>query len=157
MDSPKDIRDPLIRSVLKDFRSRFAPHSEILWVRERDGERIDISRAHLLRYGIESLRHADLPDVGMLNLDRHWLFLVDARNFRSPERCEVLKELFSSSPFALVIITAFRSRLDIQDSISEPVWGTAAWFSSEPDHLIHFDSSRLIGPRRCGSSAPTLV
>lgn len=144
------IQDPRISSVLAEFYPRFTPSGLILWVAASSQQPIYQSRSGLIRCGINSLPEDELPNVGILHSKRGWLVLIDIARIRglmTSERRDALVNLFRDWRARLVFVTVFQSRRELQDSLENPAWGTAAWFLEEPDHLIHFDGLRLFGPK----------
>lgn len=148
------IQDPRINPVLAEFYPRFTPGGLVLWVAERSEKPIYQSRSGLARCGMSSLPMGELSNVGVFHLKRGWLALVDIASIRgsmTSERRDDLAELFSFWRARLVFVTVFQSRRELRDSFEIPAWGTAAWFSEEPDHLIHFNSQGLSGPKGLGA------
>ncbi|MGM9783869.1 MAG: BsuBI/PstI family type II restriction endonuclease, partial [Candidatus Cryptobacteroides sp.] len=44
--------------------------------------------------------------------------------------------------------SAFPSAKEFKKHFDEIAWETEVWFSDTPDHMIHFNGDRFIGPRR---------
>jgi hypothetical protein len=151
MNHPRTIRDPVLRAVTTEFYPRFTPGGKVLWVREGTHKLVYRSRANVARRALGAMSPAELPNIGIHYSKRGWLVVVDIAGIRgaiSSIRCQVLGERLSSCRLGLVFVTAFRSREAFQVQGLEPAWQTVAWFSNEPDHLVHFDGMRLFGPKR---------
>ncbi len=63
-----------------------------------------------------------------------------------PKRVLELKELFAGSKASLVLLTAFLDRRAMVRYLSEIAWETEVWVADAPEHLIHFDGERFLGP-----------
>ncbi|WP_235148006.1 MULTISPECIES: BsuBI/PstI family type II restriction endonuclease [Fischerella] len=57
-----------------------------------------------------------------------------------------LKQLFQSSRKGLVFVTAFPSRKEMTRYLAEISWETEVWLADQPDHMIHFNGERFLGP-----------
>lgn len=81
--------------------------------------------------------------------DRNWLVLMEAASSHGPvdvKRHRELKALFDGCTAGLVFISAFLSRAKMRQYLSEIAWETDAWSAEHPDHLIHFNGQRFLGP-----------
>jgi adenine-specific DNA-methyltransferase len=43
-------------------------------------------------------------------------------------------------------VTAFPGRDVMRSFLSQISWETEVWVADDPDHLIHFDGERFLGP-----------
>jgi adenine-specific DNA-methyltransferase len=90
-----------------------------------------------------------MPDVIVHMEDRNWLVLIEAVTSHGPvdiKRHNELKELFKGSKPGLVFVTAFESRKVALKHLTQIAWETEVWCANEPDHLIHFNGERFLGP-----------
>lgn len=90
-----------------------------------------------------------MPDVVVHHVDRDWLVLIEAVTSHGPvdpKRREELQELFAGSRASLVLVTAFADRPSMGRYLSEIAWETEVWMADAPDHLIHFNGERFLGP-----------
>jgi hypothetical protein len=72
---------------------------------------------------------------------------VTTRKQRLAQASAVLVDLgLPSATAGLIYVTAFPSRRALQKHFASIAWETEAWVADEPDHLIHFDGSRFLGP-----------
>ncbi|MEE4357263.1 MAG: BsuBI/PstI family type II restriction endonuclease [Desulfococcaceae bacterium] len=42
--------------------------------------------------------------------------------------------------------TAFPDRTEFRKNAGEIAWETEVWIADNPDHMIHFDGERFLGP-----------
>jgi type II restriction enzyme len=80
---------------------------------------------------------------------RNWLVVIEAVVSAGPvdrKRRAELKELFRGCPAGLVFVTAFLSRDATRSFLAQISWETEVWVAENPDHLIHFNGERFLGP-----------
>ena len=90
-----------------------------------------------------------MPDVVIHHTARNWLILVEAVTSHgpvSPKRMAELRRLFSGSAAGLVFVTAFPDRRTMHKYLDQISWETEVWVADSPDHMIHFDGERFLGP-----------
>ena len=44
------------------------------------------------------------------------------------------------------IATAFENRRTMQSFVSQIAWKSEVWIAEDPDHMIHFNGERFLGP-----------
>lgn len=143
------VHSALIKDIVDHFATRHAPGGELLYVGDT-GDRFgyfDVKRFADLNLHLDG--HGKMPDVVLYWGERKWLILIEAVTSHGPidaKRHQELSALFSSATAGLIYVTAFPSRRALQKHFASIAWETEAWVADEPDHLIHFDGSRFLGP-----------
>ena len=143
------LESEVVKQVLLAFRPRFTPGGRVLWV-SKASEPTFTSKRGLRDLGIGVRQQRDLPNVVIHAPKKDRLFLIDVASLRGPmtrERREALADAFQACRVGLIFVNAFRSRRELKESLGEFPWETVVWFAEEPDHLVHFDGRRLLGPR----------
>ncbi|MBX3745566.1 MAG: hypothetical protein KF833_09685 [Verrucomicrobiae bacterium] len=69
-------------------------------------------------------------------------FVAEAYGKRRKE----LKVLFAGCRAGLVFVTAFENRRRMQSFLSQIAWESEVWIAEDPDHMIHFNGERFLGP-----------
>lgn len=90
-----------------------------------------------------------MPDVIVHHVEKDWLVLIEAVTSHgpvNPKRKSELFDLFSGSTAGLVLVTAFADRSSLGRYLSEIAWETEVWVADAPDHVIHFNGERFLGP-----------
>ena len=90
-----------------------------------------------------------MPDLLLYDAAKNWLVVIEAVTSHGPidaQRKEMLTQLFAGAPCELVFISAFLSRKTLIPYLSQIAWGTDVWLADAPDHLVHFNGSRFLGP-----------
>ena len=139
----------LIKAVVEQFAARFVPGSQLLYVGDTGKKWAYRDDKSLLTLGIQLDEHGKMPDVAIHDRKRNWLVLVEVVTSHgpvNPKRHEELRALFSGSRAGLVFVTAFPSRPVMSKYWNELAWETEVWVADHPDHMIHLNGSRFLGP-----------
>jgi hypothetical protein len=139
----------LIKAVIERFCPRFMPGTVVLYVGGGKTEFLQPGSADLSDLGVNLNNAAKMPDVVVYDPQRNWLVLIEAVIGAGPvdgKRRMELKELFKDSSAGLVFITAFETRRVMQTFVSQISWESEVWIAEIPDHLIHFNGERFLGP-----------
>jgi hypothetical protein len=99
--------------------------------------------------GVTVDAHGKMPDVVVHHVEKNWLVLIEAVTSHgpvNPKRRKELKKLFAGSSAGLVFVTAFLDRKTMMRYLDEISWETEVWIASSPDHMIHFNGERFLGP-----------
>lgn len=142
-------QNPLIKSIVKEFCPRFAPGGRVVYIGDTENKFKHLESAYLAKLGVAIDSAAKMPDVVVHAADRNWLLLIEAVTNDGPidgKRRMELKSLFSGSTAGLVFVTAFETRRAMKSFIPLISWETEVWIADAPDHLIHFDGERFLGP-----------
>jgi hypothetical protein len=90
-----------------------------------------------------------IPDVIVHYAAKNWLLLIEAVTSAGPvdgKRRKELKDLFAGCKAGLVFVTAFENRRTMQSFVSHIAWESEVWIAEDPDHMIHFNGERFLGP-----------
>ncbi len=82
---------------------------------------------------------------------KNWLFLIEAVHASNPItelRRRTLERLTADCIFGTVYVTAFLTREGFAKFAKEIAWETEVWIAESPDHLIHFNGDKFLGPHR---------
>lgn len=137
-------------AVINEFAPRFAPGSDLLYVGDTSDKKLFINPGGLERLGISIDEHSKLPDIVLFDEKRNWLFLVEAVTSHgpvSPKRIVEMEQLLEKCGAGKIYVTAFPNFKEFNRHVSEIAWETEVWVVSFPDHMIHFNGDRFVGPR----------
>jgi hypothetical protein len=90
-----------------------------------------------------------MPDIVVHYKRRNWLLLIEAVTSVGPvdgKRRSELKQLFSGCKAGLIFVTAFATRGAMRSFLTQISWETEVWVAENPDHLVHFNGERFLGP-----------
>jgi len=137
-------------SVINEFSSRFAHGAELLYLGDTENKEIIFEKDKIKNLGVVLKDNGKLPDIILLQPDKKWLFLIEVVTSHGPisqKRVMELKKIFQSSKMGLVFVTAFPDITHFKQHSKEIAWDTEVWLADTPDHLIHFNGDRFMGPR----------
>ncbi len=80
---------------------------------------------------------------------KNWLYLIEAVTAHGAidqKRVNQLEEMLKDCPADNIYITAFQDRTTFRKYIADIAWKTEVWISDEPDHMIHFNGDKFMGP-----------
>jgi len=139
----------LQKHIVEDFLGRYGYGAKVLYVGDAADKFKFIEREELEQLGFFDLSHGELPDVVAYSKKKNWIYLVEAVHSANPIsslRHLELKRLTENCKAGVVYITAFLDRSAFKKFVAEISWETEVWIASEPDHLIHFNGKRFLGP-----------
>jgi adenine-specific DNA-methyltransferase len=139
----------LLKQMVEEFCPRWTPGGHTLYIGDagRDDPVFDADGFAAL--GVVLDKHGKLPDLAVYMPDRNWLVLMEAVTSHGPvdaKRHAELSRLFAGSTAGLVFVSCFPSRSRMRQYFSEISWESDAWCADSPDHLIHFNGERFLGP-----------
>lgn len=142
-------QNELIKSVVEQFCPRFTPGGIVLYIGDA-GDKFVINETQTMRaMGIELDRHGKMPDLIIHYNKEDWLVLVEAvasHGCVNLKRRNELRQLFQPSRKGLVFVTAFPNRKEMTRYLAEISWETEVWVADQPNHMIHFNGERFLGP-----------
>lgn len=139
----------LLAAMVQEFCPRFTPGGQVLYLGDADSKLATFEESTLAGLGVTVDHHGKLPDLVVYVPDRGWLVLMEAASSHGPvdaKRHAELKALFAGSSAGLVFVSCFRSRVEMRRYLSDLAWETEAWTADAPDHLMHFNGERFLGP-----------
>jgi len=140
----------LQRAIIEQFAPRFAPHSECLYVGDTIKKDLIKEVEKLSSLGFEITLHDKMPDVVLYRPDKQWLFFVEAVTSvgpMSPKRVLEIKAMTKNVTADMIFVTAFPDFTTYKKFSNELAWETEVWLSEMPDHMIHLNGDRFLGPR----------
>ena len=137
--------------VVTDFGPRFAPGSTLLYLGDAADKLLHLDKDKLADLGVPITEHDKLPDVVLYDEERNWLFLVEAVTSHgpvSPKRVEELEVTLKDCGAARLYVSAFPDLRQFKQHVDKIAWETEVWIAEFPDHLIHFNGDKFLGPRQ---------
>lgn len=139
----------LMKAVIERFCPAFAPGGVVLYIGDTENKFVHLETASLAALGVTLDSVAKIPDVIVHYRARNWLLLIEAVTSAGPvdgKRRKELKDLFAGCKAGLVFVTAFENRRTMQTFVSQIAWESEVWIAEDPDHMIHFNGERFLGP-----------
>ena len=142
-------QNPLIKKIIEDFCSRFTPGAFIVYIGDAENKFLFFKSEYLEKLGVVLESSMKIPDVIVHDFQKNWLLLIEAVTSAGPidgKRRKELKQLFKNCKAGLVFVTAFIDRSAFGKFQTQISWETEVWIANEPDHIIHFNGERFLGP-----------
>ncbi len=137
--------------VVEEFGPRFAPGSRLLYLGDTENKKLVLDTEVLASLRIPISEHDKLPDVVLYDESHDWLFLIEAVTSHgpvSPKRRLELEKFLKNCTATPLYVSAFPDFATFKSFLTEIAWETEVWLSEIPDHLIHFNGDRFLGPRQ---------
>lgn len=138
-------------AVVEEFAPRFAPGGKLLYIGDAEDKDLYVDTAGLEALKLPITEHSKLPDIVISDEKRGWLFLIEVVTSHGPvsaKRVVELEEFTKDCPYGIVYVTAFPNAKEFKKHVDDIAWETEVWLSDTPDHMIHFNGDRFIGPRK---------
>jgi len=142
-------QNPLIKAFIEEFCSRYVADGTVLYVGDAENKFQHYEEDTFKRLGIEIDSAAKMPDIVVHDPKREWLVIgeaVTSAGVVDGKRRRELKDLFAGFRSGLVFVTAFATRADMGRFLGQISWETEVWIAEDPDHVVHFNGERFLGP-----------
>lgn len=139
----------LQKAVIEQFLPRYGFGAEIPYVGDTAKKFPVRHQKKLQSLKFFDLERGELPDIVAYSSKKNWLFLIEAVHSSgpiSPVRLLELKKLAKDCTAEIVFITAFLNRETFRKFSPEIAWETEVWIADAPDHMVHFDGDKFLGP-----------
>lgn len=137
-------------AIVEQFAPRFANGGTLLYLGDTAKKDLFVDTKGLKDLGIPIDQHSKLPDVVIFDTKRNWLFLIEAVTSHgpvSPKRILELEDFLKDCKVGKVYVTAFPDMSEFKKHSNNIAWETEVWLMEVPDHMIHFNGDRFMGPR----------
>ncbi len=142
-------------NIINEFTPRFAHGTKLLYIGDTADKYIFVDNDTLESIGIPISTNdkLQLPDVVLYDSKKNWIYLIEAVTTHGPidqKRVNDLEVMFQNCPADKIYITAFPDRATFRRYVADIAWETEVWISEEPDHMIHFNGDKFMGPYQQG-------
>lgn len=139
----------LQKHVIENFLPIFGFGAEVLYVGDTANKSLFLDQAGLTAIKFFELSHDKLPDVVAYSRKKNWLYLIEAVTTANPItelRRKTLKALTQDCEADVIFITAFPDRATYRKFAKDIAWETEVWIADAPEHMIHFNGDKFLGP-----------
>jgi hypothetical protein len=140
----------LQKAILEEFAPRFAPDSECLYVGDTTEKDLVKNIDKLQALGFEITLHDKMPDVVLYNQEKDWIYFIESVTSVGPmdsKRIIEISEMTKHVSSGIIYVTAFQSLKVYKKFAEQLAWETEVWISDMPEHMIHLNGDRFLGPR----------
>lgn len=137
--------------VIDQFAPQFASGSVLLYLGDTADKDLYVATEQLKKLGISITEHDKLPDIILYLPSQNWLYLIEvvtSHGPMTPKRVVELNEMLRNCAAGKIFVTAFSSFAEFRKHMRSIAWETEVWIAEEPEHLIHFNGDRFLGPRK---------
>lgn len=140
----------LQKAIIEEFAPRFAPNSECLYVGDTTNKDLYKDENRLKDLGFEITLHDKMPDVVLYREEKNWIYFIEAVTSVGPmdgKRIVELKEMTKNVSAGIIFVTAFLDPKTYKSFVDKLAWDTEVWIATMPDHMVHLNGDRFLGPR----------
>ena len=147
---PAGKHNELQKAIIEEFAPRFAPNSECLYVGDTIEKDLVKNVDKLEKLGFEITLHDKMPDVVLYREDKDWIYFVESVTSvgpMDPKRILEIEEMTKDVKAGKVYVTAFLDFKTYKRFSEDLAWETEVWIAEMPEHMIHLNGDRFMGPR----------
>ena len=140
----------LQKAIIEEFAPRFAPNSECLYVGDTIEKDLVKNVEKLTALGFEITLHDKMPDVVLYREDKNWLYFIESVTSvgpMDPKRILEITEMTKEVMTGKIFVTAFLDFKTYKRFSEDLAWETEVWIAEMPDHMIHLNGDKFLGPR----------
>ncbi|MBQ8626615.1 MAG: restriction endonuclease [Agathobacter sp.] len=140
----------LQKAIIEEFAPRFAPHAECLYVGDTIEKDLVKDTDKLTDLGFEITLHDKMPDVVLYRADKNWIYFIESVTSvgpMDPKRILEIEEMTKSVTAGKIYVTAFLDFKTYKKFSEVLAWETEVWIAELPEHMIHLNGDKFMGPR----------
>lgn len=141
----------LQKAIIEEFAPRFAPNSECLYVGDTIEKDLVNDVGKLKELGFTITLHDKMPDVVLYVQDKDWLYFIESVTSvgsMEPKRIKEIEEMTTGVSAGKIFVTAFLDFKTFKKFSESLAWETEVWIADMPDHMIHLNGDKFMGPRK---------
>ena len=141
----------LQKLIIEEFAPRFADNSECLYVGDTIQKDLVKNEEKLKELGFEITLHDKMPDVVLYAEDKNWIYFVESVTSvgaMEPKRIKEIEEMTENVSAGKIYVTAFLDFKTFKRFSDSLAWETEVWIADMPDHMIHLNGDKFLGPRK---------
>lgn len=135
--------------IITNFGPRFAAGALTLYLGDTQNKSLHLEPELLRKLGVPVTKHDKLPDVVLYVEKKNWLFLIEAVTSHgpvSPSRFRQLETILHDCRADRIYVSAFPNVREFKRHVHDIAWETEVWMADMPDHMIHFNGDKFLGP-----------
>lgn len=140
----------LQKAIIEEFAPRFAANSECLYVGDTAEKDLVKNVEQLAKLGFEITLHDKMPDIVLYKADTNWIYFIEAVTSvgpMDPKRIGEIDAMTQGVTAGKIYITAFLDFATYKKFAQQIAWETEVWIAEMPDHMIHLNGDKFLGPR----------
>lgn len=140
----------LQKAIIEEFAPRFAPKSVCLYVGDTVKKDLVKNEEMLQSLGFNITVHDKMPDVVLYSKEKDWIYFIESVTSvgpMDPKRVKEISEMTASVTAGKIFVTAFLDFKTFKKFSESLAWETEVWIAEMPDHMIHLNGDKFMGPR----------
>lgn len=140
----------LQKYILEEFAPRFAQNCQCLYVGDTIQKDMIKNIQKLKELGLTITMHDKMPDVVLYRQDKDWIYFIESVTSvgsMDSKRVFELQEITKNIKSGKIFVTAFLDFATYKKFSSNLAWETEVWIASAPEHMIHLNGDKFLGPR----------
>lgn len=141
----------LQKAIIEEFAPRFAPESECLYIGDTIQKDMVLETERLSQLGLDITLHDKMPDVILYCEDKHWIYFIECVTSvgpMNPKRIFEIETMTANVTAGNIYVTAFLDFATFKKFSEQLAWDTEVWIANMPDHMIHLNGDKFLGPRQ---------
>ena len=141
----------LQKFIIEEFTPRFAENSECLYVGDTIQKDLVKNEEKLKELGFEITLHDKMPDIVLYSEDKNWIYFVESVTSvgaMESKRIKEIEEMTENVSAGKIYVTAFLDFKTFKKFSESLAWETEVWIADMPDHMIHLNGDKFLGPRK---------
>lgn len=138
------------KAIVEQFLPIYGHGATVLYIGDTSEKHMHKYSAKMKELGLDIADRGMLPDIVAFSDNKQWIYLIEAvhsSNPLNPERCiELRRTVLNNCQYGVVFVTALLSRKDLSKWMSQIAWETEVWLADNPNHMIHFNGDKFLGP-----------
>ncbi len=137
--------------VIEQFSPQFASGATLLYLGDTADKDLYMASEQLINLGIPVTEHDKLPDIILYLPSQNWLYLIEvvtSHGPMTPKRIVELNAMLSHCSAGKIFVSAFPNFAEFRKHMRNIAWETEVWIAEVPEHLIHFNGDRFLGPHK---------
>lgn len=146
------MHNELQKAILEEFAPRFALNTECIYVGDTIKKDLVKNVKRLVELGFTITLHDKMPDVILYSKEKNWLYFIEAVTSVGPIDPKRIVEIESMTKDVVaekIYVTAFPNFKTFKKFSEMLAWETEVWIADMPDHMIHLNGDKFLGPRDC--------
>lgn len=140
----------LQKAIIEEFAPRFAPKCQCLYVGDTIEKDLVKDTEKLKELGFEITLHDKMPDVVLYSEEKDWIYFIEAVTSVGPiepKRILEIEKMTQDVKSGKIYVTAFLDMKTFKKFAENLAWETEIWIADFPEHMIHMNGDKFLGPR----------
>jgi hypothetical protein len=139
---------PLHVAILEKFIPQFAPRAKVLFLRGSDDRPLIFTPGVLQHLGVPIEKLGKLPDVVLHLPKRNLLILLELNTPITTKQRNRIERLLAECSAKREYVSALPGWQAFSHAKSNFAWDTHVWLAEVPDHMMHYNGTKFLGPHR---------